>query len=151
MFLRRIGAPLGFDVPVRALVENHHAHDRANTPFSDSAVRRLALRLVPATIHDLALVMRADSQGRPPLPFAETCSRIEELVSRAASLEFEKRAPQPILKGRHLIALGHRPGPKFKPILDQAFEAQLDGLFSDEAAGLAWLQSRLQATAGDLR
>jgi tRNA nucleotidyltransferase (CCA-adding enzyme) len=150
-FMRRIGAPLSFDAPVRALVENHHAHDRANTPFGDSAVRRLALRLVPATIHDLAAVMRADSRGRPPLPSAETDARIDELVSRATSLEFEKRAPRPILQGRHLIALGHKPGPTFKPVLDQAFEAQLDGAFADEAGAIAWLRTRLQETAGDLR
>lgn len=150
-FLRRIGAPIGFDTPVRALVENHHAHDRANTPFSDAAVRRLALRLVPATIRDLAAVMRADSRGRPPLPSTETDQRIEELVARATSLEFEKRAPRPLLMGRHLIALGHQPGPKFKPLLDEAFEAQLDGAFSDEDGALKWVRSRLQETAGDLR
>lgn len=150
-FLRRIGAPLSFDTPVRALVENHHSHDRANTPFSDSAVRRLALRLVPATIHDLATVMRADSRGRPPLRPDETDVRIEELVSRATALEFEQHAPRPILQGRHLIALGHRPGPKFKPVIDLAFQAQLDGAFSDEAGALAWAKSRLQETHGDLR
>ena len=150
-FLRRIGAPLGFDTPVRALVENHHAHDRANTPFSDAAVRRLALRLVPATIRDLATVMRADSRGRPPLASTETDLRIDELVARATSLEFEKRAPRPLLMGRHLIALGHQPGPRFKPLLDEAFEAQLDGAFSDEDGALKWVRSRLQETAGDLR
>jgi tRNA nucleotidyltransferase (CCA-adding enzyme) len=150
-FLRRIGAPLTFDQPVRALVENHHSHDRANAPFSDSAVRRLALRLAPSTIQDLALVMRADSEGRPPLPSTETVARITELVDRALSLEFSCNAPQPILKGRHLIARGHAPGPKFKPFLDLAFEAQLDGAFNDESGALAWLETRLQANAGDLR
>lgn len=150
-FLRRIGAPHNFDAPVRALVENHHAHDRANTPFSDAAIRRLALRLVPATIHDLAAVMRADARGRPPLSSAETDTRIDELVSRATSLEFETRAPRPILQGRHLIALGFKPGPRFRPFLDHAFESQLDGVFKDEAGALVWLRSRLQESAGDLR
>jgi tRNA nucleotidyltransferase (CCA-adding enzyme) len=150
-FLRRIGAPLDFDPPVRALVENHHAHDRANAPFKDSAIRRLALRLTPATIHDLAAVMRADSRGRPPLPPDETEARIVELLNRATALEFETHAPRPILQGRHLIALGYKPGPKFKPVLDQAFEAQLDGVFFNEDGALSWMRSRLQDTAGDLR
>jgi tRNA nucleotidyltransferase (CCA-adding enzyme) len=132
-------------------VENHHAHDRANTPFTDPAVRRLALRLIPATIHDLAAVMSADSRGRPPLPSHETDTRIAQLVGRAVSLEYEKRAPRPILQGRHLIALGHPPGPKFKPVLDLAFEAQLDGAFSNEEGALSWLRTRLQETHGDLR
>jgi len=70
-FLRRIGAPLRFDGPVRTLVENHHAHDRQNAPLSDNAVRRLARRLSPATIDGLALVMQADNRGRPPLESPE--------------------------------------------------------------------------------
>jgi tRNA nucleotidyltransferase (CCA-adding enzyme) len=36
--------------------------------------------------------------------------------------------------------MGRRPGPGFKPILDAAFEAQLDGAFKDEPGGLAWLR-----------
>ena len=49
-FLRRIGAPLACDPPVRTLVENHHAHDNGGGPFTDTAVRRLAKRLAPASI-----------------------------------------------------------------------------------------------------
>ena len=55
----------------------------------------------------------------------------------------ENSAPRPLVLGRHLVALGHKPGPDFKPILDAAFEAQLDGAFTDEAGGLAWLRHRL--------
>lgn len=149
-FLRRIGAPLEFNAPVRALVENHHAHDRANMPLSDAAIRRLALRIHPTTIHQLAVVMEADARGRPPISPAETFERISALTAQASRLEFEQRAPEPILKGRHLIAAGHSPSPRFKPLLDQAFEAQLDGAFSDEPGALLWLQSRLQAQRGDL-
>lgn len=150
-FLRRIGAPLAFDAPTRALVENHHAHDRANTPFSDPSVRRLAHRLVPASIDDLAAVMTADSRGRPPIPSQETEARIGELVARATALEFESRGPQPIMKGRHILALGYQPGPLFKRTLDAAFDAQLDGTFVDEEGGLAWLRTRLQGVAPELR
>ncbi|MEO7597465.1 MAG: polynucleotide adenylyltransferase [Opitutus sp.] len=150
-FLRRIGAPLDFGPFVRALVEHHHAHDRANTPFTDAAIRRLAHRLVPATIRQLAVVMRSDSRGRPPLSPEETETRIASLVERATALEFEQSGPTPIVKGRHLLALGHRPGPLFKRVLDQAFEAQLDGTFSDEIGGVAWLETHLQASGVDLR
>ncbi len=150
-FLRRIGAPLSFDAPVCALVENHHAHDRGNQPFTDRAIRRLALRLAPATIHDLSLVMRADALGRPPYPSEDTLGRIEELLGLAAALEFKNEAPRPTLLGRHLISLGFKPGPAFKPVLDAAFEAQLDGAFSDEAGAMTWLQTRLHETNGELR
>jgi tRNA nucleotidyltransferase (CCA-adding enzyme) len=143
-FLRRIGAPLALDSPVRLLVENHHAHDRGNTPFTDSAVRRLANRLKPATIDELAVVMHADNNGRPPGVFPETAARIVELLHRAALLEFEKRAPRPFVLGRHLLALGLPAGPDFKRILEAAFEAQLDGAFKDEASGLVWLRDFLR-------
>lgn len=143
-FLRRIGAPLAYDVPVCALVENHHVHDRRNLPFTDRAIRRLALRLVPATIRDLAVVMAADARGRPPIATDETDQRIAELTRAAAALAFSELAPKPILQGRHLLALGWKPGPSFKPLLDEAFDAQLDGAFADEAGGVSWLQTRLQ-------
>lgn len=143
-FLRRIGAPLAFDAPVRTLVENHHAHDNGGGPFTDTAVRRLAKRLTPATIAELVLVMRADSNGRPPLHTPATGARIAELLQRAAALEFENLGPKPILQGRHLLSLGRNPGPDFKRVLDAAFEAQLDGAFKDEASGLVWLRDFLR-------
>ncbi len=139
-FLRRIGAPLDLDAPVRALVVNHLAHHHGGADFTDPQVRRLARKLAPATIDDLAVVMASDALGRPPLPAADILARIGLLRGRAASLELEAMAPRPIIQGRHLVALGRKPGPGFKPVLDAAFEAQLDGAFSDEAGGLAWLR-----------
>jgi len=141
-FLQRIGAPPGLAPPVRALVVNHLAHHHGQGgDFSDTQVRRLARRLFPATIDDLALVMEADSMGRPPLPSADALALVGRLRERASSLEVRAAAPRPIILGRHLLAMGRRPGPEFKPVLDAAFEAQLDGAFSDEAGGLAWLRA----------
>ena len=142
-FLRRIGAPLDLDPPVRALVAHHLVHHHGvSGDFTDAQVRRLARRLSPATIDDLAVVMTADSLGRPPLASPETLALVDRLRARASSLALESAAPRPIILGRHLIAMGRRPGPEFKPLLDAAFEAQLDGAFTDEAGGLAWLGER---------
>lgn len=143
-FLRRIGAPLEFDAPVAALVINHLAHHHGQTAFSDTSVRRLARRLAPATIDELTAVMRADSNGRPPLTSPETHARIDELAARARILALESAAPKPLLLGRHLLALGHQAGPGFKGVLQAAFEAQLDGAFADEAGGVVWLQNYLR-------
>jgi tRNA nucleotidyltransferase (CCA-adding enzyme) len=143
-FLRRIGAPLEFDAPVAALVVNHLAHHHGQTAFTDTSVRRLARRLTPATIDELTAVMRADSNGRPPLTSPETHARIDELAARARILALESAAPKPLLLGRHLLALGHQAGPGFKAVLQTAFEAQLDGAFADEAGGVAWLQNYLR-------
>jgi tRNA nucleotidyltransferase (CCA-adding enzyme) len=151
-FLRRIGAPLELDAPVVALVVHHLVHHHsAENHYSDSQVRRLARKLSPATIEDLALVMISDSLGRPPLQSPETLDLIAELRTKAHELQIQHAAPKPLIQGRHLIALGYSPGPMFKPILDAAFEAQLDGTFTDESGGVRWLQSHLQATSGKVR
>jgi tRNA nucleotidyltransferase (CCA-adding enzyme) len=57
------------------------------------------------------------------------------------------RGPSPLLLGRHLIARGIAPGPQFGPILKEAFEAQLEGGFADEAGALEWLDKKLGAKA----
>ena len=144
-FLRRIGAPLDLDAHIRELVAHHLAHHHGHRgDFSDAQVRRLARKLAPATIDDLALVMIADALGRPPLHTPETHALIAQLRSKAHDLALTDSAPKPIVLGRHLIQLGLRPGPEFKPLLDAAFEAQLDGAFSDESGGLAWLRNHRQ-------
>ena len=144
-FLRRIGAPLELDAPTRNLVAHHlaHHHGKAGN-FSDTQVRRLARKLAPATIDDLAAVMAADSLGRPPLAATEILKLIAQLQAKAATLEIGNAAPRPLVLGRHLIALGRQPGPDFKPALDAAFEAQLEGAFTDEAGGVQWLRDFLQ-------
>jgi tRNA nucleotidyltransferase (CCA-adding enzyme) len=143
IFLRRIGAPLELTPPVCALVVSHLAHHSGQTEFSDTSVRRLARKLAPATIDELVLVMRADHEGRPPLRPPDSLARINQLQAKARALAVENSAPRPLVLGRHLVALGHQPGPDFKPILDAAFEAQLDGAFADETGGVAWLKQRL--------
>lgn len=142
-FLRRIGALRDLDAPVVALVVNHLAHHHGQAEFSPTSVRRLARRLAPATIDELAAVMRADSNGRPPLTSPTTHARINDLVAAAHTLALSDAAPRPLVLGRHLVALGIKPGPDFKRVLDAAFEAQLDGAFADEAGGNQWLKKFL--------
>lgn len=144
-FLRRIGAPHELDLPVCALVVNHLAHHNGQPEFSDSAVRRLARKLAPATIDDLAAVMRADANGRPPLESPEVHQLINDLVAKAHTLALADAAPKPIILGRHLLALGMKAGPEMKPLIDAAFEAQLDGAFHTEADGIAWLKQRMKS------
>jgi tRNA nucleotidyltransferase (CCA-adding enzyme) len=119
----------------------HHHGEKAT--FSNAQVQRLARKLAPASIDDLTLVMTADSFGRPPLQSPETIALIALLRAKARALELENAAPRPLVLGRHLLALGLRPNPEFKRILAQAFEAQLDGAFTDTAGGVEWLKAHL--------
>jgi tRNA nucleotidyltransferase (CCA-adding enzyme) len=148
-FLRRIGAPGDLVDWVRPLVLHHLAHHHGQPEFTDSAVRRLARKLAPATIDDLCAVMWADHFGRPPLVSPDTEARILALRSRAQALAVRDSAPRPLLLGRHLVELGLPPGPRFKTILAAGAEAQLDGAFADEAGARAWLRSYLGQHPGE--
>jgi len=75
---------------------------------------------------------------------AETFALINQLLAKARELELQSAA-SPIVQGRHLIALGLKPEPEFKPILDAAFEALLDGALRDEKNFTNWLK---QLTTG---
>lgn len=141
-FLEKLGSPLELRERVRNLVLSHHAHQ--SWPLegpTDATVRRLSRKLEPATIEELTIVMEADHRGRPPLLSEKTQIRIDRLRESAQRLVVETKPPAAILLGRDLIALGRKPGPDFAPILQEAFEAQLDGVFSNHEEGMAWLRA----------
>jgi tRNA nucleotidyltransferase (CCA-adding enzyme) len=140
-FLERISAPLHLRERIRPLALNHMFHADMVT---DRSVRRLARRLAPESVESLAILMTADSMGRPPRP-AQVPEIVSKLRAKAAELDVQASAPKPILLGRHLLARGMEPGAAFKPILDEAFEAQLDGAFHDVAGAEAWLANYLEA------
>ncbi len=98
-----------------------------------SAIRRLATRV---RIDRLVRVVRADMRGSPPKQRDE--SACDWLLEQARDLALEAAAPKPIIQGRHLIALGLKPGKHFGAILDRLFEAQLEGAFLDEEEGLRY-------------
>lgn len=144
-FMQRIGAPRDIHEPVRALVVNHMLHHpQQGFGYTDTQIRRLARRLMPATIDDLCEVMSADALGRPPMSPNSSLRLLTELRNRAQELRLHSEPPHPILLGRHLIAAGLPPSPQFKPLIDEAFEAQLSGEFFDEAGAVEWLHTRLR-------
>jgi len=110
------------------------------SPPGDGAFRRLARRVEPDLLYRVA---KADSLGRNPewLPKEKwfTSEAQEWFIERVKELQVEKEAPQSILMGRHLIALGLKPAPQFKQIIDAVYEMQLDGKITnlDEAIAAA--------------
>jgi len=135
VFLERLRAPGTMADRVVPLVRNHLFHLGTVT---DRAVRRLARRLQPESIEGLCLVMTADSMGRPPRPAVEPES-VKLLLARSRELNVRTKPPEPILMGRHLREAGLAPGQSFGPILRQAYEAQLEGVFGDLRGAFAWL------------
>lgn len=120
----------GYDVrgQVLALVARHlspaHLYPERER-VGDGAFRRLARQ---CDLELLVRVAKADSMGRrgidgrePPGP------AVEWFRSRVEALGVAQGPPAPLLKGRHLLALGVEPGPRMGEILDRIYEMQLDG------------------------
>jgi tRNA nucleotidyltransferase (CCA-adding enzyme) len=125
----------GFDVrqQVVGLVAHHLkplAFVKSATPVGDGAYRRLALK---ADLELLARLAEADCLGRTG---HFDCSGISRFLERARALGVQHAAPEPIVKGRHLLALGVEPGPRMGEMLKQIYERQLDGQVTTVEEGL---------------
>lgn len=110
-----------------ALVKHHavpYRWGRANNTgeiITDGQFRRLALLVEPDLLYRVA---RADCLGRAGdfKPESE-----EWFVGRVRDLGIEERAPEPLLLGRHVLALGLSPGKHIGEITRSVYERQLDG------------------------
>ena len=117
----------GVDVRVQVCgLTAHHLKPgswyKVRDEVGDGAFRRLAQKV---DLELLARLAAADCVGRYPGEF--DCTAMTWFVERARSLGVEHEAPRPLLLGRHLLALGLKPGPRIGEILKQVYERQLDG------------------------
>jgi len=101
------------------------------TPVSDGAFRRLAERV---DLELLARLAKSDCLGRTG---HFDCSAMDWFLERAKLLGVEHAPPAPIVKGRHLLALGLTPGPRVGAVLRQIYEKQLDGSITTLEDGLS--------------
>jgi len=128
----------GYDVRREVLgIVAHHLKPgmfaTAQPPVTDGAFRRLAQKV---DLELLARVAKSDCEGRGG---GFDCSAMDVFLARARQLGVEHAAPEPLVKGRHLLALGVMPGPAIGEVLRQVYERQLDGTVAnfDEALALA--------------
>lgn len=132
----------GYDVraAVLGLVAQHlkpSAFHKSATPVSDGAFRRLAQKV------DLELLARfsmADCHGRTG---TFDCSAGDWFLDRARALGVEHAPPAPLVMGRHLLALGVKPGPGMGELLAKIYDAQLDGVIATLEDGLALARQQL--------
>ncbi len=107
----------------------------------DSEILRLSTQVC---LDDLIRVAEADYFGRKfvhPLP--EKFEAGAWLRGRAEALGVLHEPPPPLLMGRDLIAMGLSPSERFKRLLDAAYEAQLNLVFSTRPEALAWAEKNL--------
>jgi tRNA nucleotidyltransferase (CCA-adding enzyme) len=125
----------GYDVRRQVLgIVAHHLKPgmfrQAPTPVSDGAFRRLAQKV---DLELLARVAKSDCLGRAG---RFDCSAMEWFLERARELGVQHAPPDPLVKGRHLLALGLTPGPRVGEVLRQIYEKQLDGSIATLDEGL---------------
>src|SRR4029453_16480454 len=128
----------GYDVEsqVLALVGNHlkpgQLYEERHR-VSDGAVRRLARQCEPELLERVA---RADCLGRtgdfPPVA-------MDWFRDKVHALDVAVRPPDPLLRGRDVLALGVAPGPEVGRLIRAVYERQLDGAITtlDGARGEA--------------
>jgi tRNA nucleotidyltransferase (CCA-adding enzyme) len=138
-FLTRIGIKSAIVDQVVPLVENHLTHHNAGPEISRRAVRRLAMRLAPASIEQLMLLVEADASGRPPRP-AELPAEAARILEAARAEAVAKEPMPPLILGRHVLPyFDNHPGRHIGEVTKAAYDAQVDGEFSTEEEALRWL------------
>lgn len=99
-------------------------------------LRQKLLELPEDIFEDLMVVHQCDAFGRA---LSQKSSNREFLEAKRQELRVapptqQLGAPR-LVTGHTLIALGFRPGPSFRPILEAAYAAQVEGRFETEDAG----------------
>jgi tRNA nucleotidyltransferase (CCA-adding enzyme) len=138
-FLSRIGIKSTIVDQVVKLVENHLAHSSIGADVTPRTIRRLAVRLAPASIAQLVRLIEADASGRPPRPrgLPDAAARIRDMAAAQSVAEKPQAA---LILGRHVLPyFGDRPGEHIGAVTRAAYEAQSDGEFSTEQEAVAWL------------
>lgn len=133
--LRGLRVERSVSAAVVALVREHmKIHTFDLDTVSDSALRRLARRVHPATMSALVWLSEADIAGRAQVWSAETMSqRAQVVVERCARLQVQSAPPPDFVTGRMLIAAGLRPGRQFGSLIEQGNRLQDEGLSRQEA------------------
>ena len=107
----------------------------------DMRMSTLKRFLAQEGIEELLALARLDAlASNRDLRAYEFCRR-KQAEFGAAQLK-----PPPLLSGRDLLAMGLKPGPRFREILDAVEEAQLEGRLTSAAAAAEWVRERYAST-----
>jgi putative nucleotidyltransferase with HDIG domain len=113
-------------------------HLLATAPeLTDRAIRRF-FRDLGDEFFGLMILTFADGYAT-----AKKTGHLEEKFMRMMRLKYaddKKRKVIRLINGDDLIAIGYKPGPEFKPMLQELEEMQLDGKINTKEQGLEYIQ-----------
>jgi len=141
-FLLQLSLPQYFQKVIPLLVANH-MFPILNQKPSDAALRRLAQRLYPSNIQQLLRIAEADILGRTTE--VKQTDHLGLIAEQADRLNVALNRTTPLILGRDLIELGVPPGPVMGKLLDELFESQLAGSFTDHATGIEHVKRLLSS------
>ncbi|MCF6245304.1 MAG: HD domain-containing protein, partial [Sulfurovum sp.] len=103
-----------------------------------SAFRRLASRV---NIEELVVVAKADFLGRTTKESLLGVYHAGEwMLEKAKAYNVSQKPLEPLLQGRDLIDLGLEPSPKFKEILDEVYQQQVEGKVTTKEEALSYVK-----------
>lgn len=146
-FLKRMRAPNWIIEGVRPLVR-YHMHLRDNRSEFSQKAGLLKLANKVGRMDRLLRICTYDQHGRggvwgDPRSKEYELPVIEHAKKVCQELGIFHNPPVPIIHGRDLIKLGLKSSPRFKEILDRAFDAQLSLKFSDYEGGMRYVRTIL--------
>jgi poly(A) polymerase len=121
---------------ILALVDNHMRFGHVSR-MKESTLKKF-MRM-PKFDEHMAL-HRADS-----LASHRNLTTYEFLQKKCTEIPPENMRPSPFVSGDDLIAAGHKPGPKFREILEAVEDAQLEGRVASRDEALAFVQREFPA------
>ncbi len=124
-----------------AWLVRHHLRHRSAPEMKRSTLRRM---LAAPDIHALLELARIDA-----LAGSGDLSTVDFCQSELAALGEEGRRLEPLLRGRDLLALGYRPGPRLGRILERVLDEQLEGRLASRTEARAWVLAALPPDSGE--
>ena len=95
--------------------------------------RLLAAALWPAT----AVLLEAMCQHQPALGVL-----VGQIAGDCQPLWAQGVGPEPWVSGDDLVAMGRKPGRAFSRLLEEVYDAQLEGTVTSREQALAWLKQQ---------
>lgn len=135
------------------LVKSHMFGIHCQGNPTSSAVRRLSVKLAPATIEQLTMLIVADKSARYAFDVEEkdrlqvVPAYVYEMTKLAKEHNVVANSTRPLLTGKHCVGLGMKPGPAIGKMISESFQAQLDGKFITDGGARIWAKERLDQLA----